>query len=64
MRWEQDAYRIRGAKSVREVCAWADENGGHREVVIWIEVGLEADRTLAKVEGIDPTNPSQDSLTE
>src|SRR5438309_1352515 len=62
--WKQDAYRIRGAMSVRQVRAWAESNAGGRQIVIWIELGPENDRTIARVEGIDPTNPNEDSLAE
>jgi hypothetical protein len=64
MGWVQDTYRIRGAKSVREVRQWAEANGGGQDFVIWIELGPEDDRTIARVEGIDPTNPNKDSLAE
>jgi hypothetical protein len=53
--YEQDSYRIHGAKNVHEVRAWADENAGHRQFVIWIELGPDDDRSIARVEGVDPT---------
>jgi hypothetical protein len=39
MGYKQDSYRIRGAKSVREVRSWAEENAAGRQFVIWIELG-------------------------
>jgi len=62
--WKLDAYRIRGARSVREVRAWAESNVSGRQIVIWIELGPENDRTIVRVEGIDPTNPNEDALAE
>jgi hypothetical protein len=57
MGYKQDSVRIRGAKSVREVRAWAEENAAGRQLVIWIELGPDDDRTIVRVEGVDPTRP-------
>jgi hypothetical protein len=59
MGYKQDSFRIRGAKSVREVRSWAEENAARRQFVIWIELGPDDDRTIVRVEGVDPTNPKQ-----
>lgn len=64
MGYKQDSYRIRDAKSVREARSWAEENADGRDFVIWIELGPENDRTIARVEGVDPTNPNERHLAE
>jgi hypothetical protein len=64
MGYKQDSYRISGAKSVREVRSWAEENADGRQFVLWIELGPDDDRTIARVEGIDPTNPNKRDLVE
>jgi hypothetical protein len=64
MGWQRESYRVRGARSVRGVRTWAEGNGGGREIVIWVELGPSDDRTIIRVEGVDPTNPNQDSLAE
>jgi len=64
MGYRRDSYRIRGAKSVHEVRAWASESASRRQFVIWIELGPANTRTIARVEGVDPTNPSQQHLAE
>lgn len=64
MGWQRESFRVRGARSVRGVRAWAEDNGGGREFVIWIELGPSDDRMIVRVEGVDPTIPKQDSLAE
>lgn len=64
MGYKQDAYRLTGAKNVHEVRAWAQENADGRSFVIWIELGPADDRTIARVEGVDPTNPGERHLAE
>jgi hypothetical protein len=64
MGYKQDSYRISEATSVREVRAWAEQNSDGRQFVIWIELGPEDDRTIARIEGVDPTNPNQRHLAE
>jgi len=64
MGWEKESFRLRGAKSAREARGWAEANGDGRDFVLWIELPPDDDRTIARVEGIDPTNPSNDSLAE
>jgi hypothetical protein len=64
MGYKQDSYRISGARSVREVRRWAEEHADGRQFVIWIELGTDEDRTIARVEGVDPTNPKQRHLAE
>jgi hypothetical protein len=59
-----DSYRLTGAKSVREVRVWAKENADGRQFVIWIELPPDDERTIARVEGVDPTNPHERHLAE
>src|SRR3954469_22631847 len=64
MGYKQDSYRISCATSVREVRSWAEEHADSRQFVIWIELGPDEDRTIVRVEGVDPTNPGQRHLGE
>jgi hypothetical protein len=64
MGYRQDSYRLSGAKSVREVRSWAEGEAAGRDFVIWIELGPAEDRTIARVEGVDPTKPRQRDLAE
>lgn len=64
MGYQQESHRVSGAKNVSEVRSWAREHGGGREFVIWIELGPADDRTIARVEGVDPTNPQERELAE
>jgi len=64
MGYQQDSYRIREAKNVGEVRSWAEENADGREFVIWIELPPDGERTIARVEGVDPTNPRKRDQAE
>ena len=50
--------------SVRRRSVEVAPGGDGREFVLWVELGPDDERTIARVEGIDPTNPSEDSLAE
>jgi hypothetical protein len=64
MGYRKTSHRVRGAKSVSEVREWADANAQGRGVVIWIELPPEDDRTIARIEGVDPTIPNRRHLAE
>jgi hypothetical protein len=64
MGWVKTSYRVSEAKSVREVRAWAEENANGQTFVLWTELGPADDRTLVRIEGVDPTNPNKRHLAE
>lgn len=64
MGYQQESHRVTGAKSVHEVHSWAETTADGRAFVIWVELPPDDDRTIARVEGVDPTNPLQRDLAE
>jgi hypothetical protein len=57
MGWKQDAYRIRDADGAEQVREWAEAHADGRAFVIYVE--LETFQTIVRIEGRDPTKPTQ-----